>query len=258
MQFLSIDLETTGTKPEEGHQILEVGIVIGDLSNTPVENLPTFHCYVKNPTLIGEARALEMNARILTKAQTEGIAPANVSAKIHQFLSEHFIRDWLCKHEHDQFDYPEQRAEMAQSAFQKHSYTPAGKNYGGFDLQFLKKLPKWGGINVKRRAIDPSLWFWRPGDDGMPDSQTCMERAGLPGNVKHDAVGDAQMVVQLIRRGSKMNEAMEVLRSLMTNPNINLGDQICAIREREGMGWEGPSAQAWSDAVTRAEALLKC
>lgn len=56
---------------------------------------------------------------------------------------------------------------------------------------------------------------------------------------------------------SAESEALAVLRALMTNPHIDLGDQIYVVREHEGQGWDGPAVQAWSDAVTAAEDLLR-
>ena len=52
-----------------------------------------------------------------------------------------------------------------------------------------------------------------------------------------------------------MNEALQVLHDL--NEIRNLGDFIYDIREREGLGWEGPKVQAWSDACKRATQLLQ-
>lgn len=48
-----------------------------------------------------------------------------------------------------------------------------------------------------------------------------------------------------------------VLRALMTNPHIDLGDQIYTVREHEGEGWDGPSVKMWSDAVSAARKLLQ-
>ena len=38
-----------------------------------------------------------------------------------------------------------------------------------------------------------------PGDTEPPNTKTCMERAGLPGDVAHTAVEDARVVIQLVR-----------------------------------------------------------
>ena len=43
-------------------------------------------------------------------------------------------------------------------------------------------------------------------------------------------------------------------RVIQSNEQVDLGDLVYAVREREGEGWEGASVIAWSDAV---EALGK-
>jgi len=47
------------------------------------------------------------------------------------------------------------------------------------------------------------------------------------------------------------------LVALTTNPHMNLGDLVYGVREREGLGWEGPAVKAWSDAVQSAETALR-
>lgn len=48
-----------------------------------------------------------------------------------------------------------------------------------------------------------------------------------------------------------------ILRALMSNEHISLGDLVYNIRESEGKGWDGPSVKAWSDAVSDAEKWMK-
>jgi hypothetical protein len=54
--------------------------------------------------------------------------------------------------------------------------------------------------------------------------------------------------------GLNMNAALEVLRELFqVTP---LGDYVYNIREREGLGWDGPKVVAWGNACERAKQLL--
>jgi len=50
---------------------------------------------------------------------------------------------------------------------------------------------------------------------------------------------------------------LEALKSLMTHEHVDLGGLVYEIREREGLGWDGPSVKAWSDAVTEAREAIK-
>lgn len=178
--YVSIDIETTGLDPEVC-QILEIGAVFENWE-TPIDKLSTFDCYVRNTPVIGEPFALSMpnNVKIL-----RAIATGETDVPI--MLPEqavHSLRIWL-----SEVGY--QRGEK---------FTPAGKNFGSFDLQFLKKLPGWGThIKVQHRAIDPGMLYWRPGDPTVPDMSTCLKRASEDGNVTHKAVEDARDVIKLIR-----------------------------------------------------------
>ena len=49
---------------------------------------------------------------------------------------------------------------------------------------------------------------------------------------------------------------LAALQALMSNPHIDLGDFVYLIRERESLGWDGPSVKAWSDADVAARAAI--
>ena len=51
--------------------------------------------------------------------------------------------------------------------------------------------------------------------------------------------------------------ALEILRKLMTNPHICLGDMVYLVRDREGKGWDGEAVKSWGEAVLEAEKILK-
>jgi DNA polymerase III epsilon subunit-like protein len=76
----------------------------------------------------------------------------------------------------------------------------AGKNFASFDLLFLRQDNSFDYyIKYRHRFLDPAILYWRPGDDTLPDTETCMKRAGIEGKVAHDAIEDAIVVVKLIR-----------------------------------------------------------
>ena len=179
MHYFSIDIETTGLDPLEA-QILEFGAVFDDLKS-PIEELPIFHAYLNHPKLYGEAYALSMHPVILRRIATQEdgynyLQPEELPVK---FMS------W-CR------EYTDQKIVVA------------GKNYGIFDHQFLKRLPGWEDeVKTHHRIIDPAMFWLRPEDNVPPDSSTCLERAGFEANVKHTAVEDALDVIRVVREGMK-------------------------------------------------------
>jgi len=183
MKYVSIDIETTGLDPSTC-QTIELGAVIDDLNDPrPVESLPTFQCYIEHEQYRGQPYALSMHPvafkRIATKES--GFDYYSPEAAVAAF--ENFLAQNIENYEDDQ------------------RINVAGKNFASFDWQFLKRLATWNDVmKIRHRVIDPSMLYWQPGDDRLPDTKLCMERAGLDGVVAHTAVEDAQVVCELIRR----------------------------------------------------------
>lgn len=177
--YVSIDLETTGLDPESC-QILEVGAVYEDWTR-PLAQLPVFHRYIVHDSYCGQPYALAMNAKILSR------------------LSGDTTSEDFCYPEEIEGEFTIWLADCGWDT--KTAITPAGKNFSGFDLPFLRKV---GCPKLKHRALDPAMFYWRPlEDETLPDTQTCMERAGISGPVAHTAVEDALVVVELIRIGAR-------------------------------------------------------
>jgi hypothetical protein len=191
MPYVSIDLETTGID-HNACQILEIGAVFDD-GTKYADELPVFHKYVYQPDGLytGEPFALQMNAKILKRLSS--VSAADIQSKVCVRPDEvaECFRLWLfnmCK-----WDC-------------KSPLTPAGKNFASFDKNFLDRLPGWKEtVKLNHRALDPAVFYWRPaGDERLPGTQECMDRAGLKGVVAHTAVEDAEVVVRLIRKGVRM------------------------------------------------------
>ena len=190
--YVSIDIETTGLD-EDFCQILSVGAVIDDWES-PLDDLPTFHCYVGHETITGSPYALSMHPKILRAIATDGdtededveiepipvIHPDDMAGEFENWLSYNRIS-------------PDGGRKLV----------VAGKNFGPFDHQFLKRqIPHWKSmIRMKHRFIDPGNLYFDPilDEDGPPDTETCMARAGILGEVAHTALEDAIVVVKLVR-----------------------------------------------------------
>jgi DNA polymerase III epsilon subunit-like protein len=187
--YVSIDLETTGLNPDYC-QILEFGAVIDDW-HSPVEELPRFQRYIRphdevdgQPYIYGQPYALALNAEIIRKLASNDPAMDAITCSEEE-LGMHFA-GWLQQHN-----------------INPQKVTAAGKNFGSFDLQFLLNVHDFNQhVHFRHRAIDPAVLYWCPDiDDKLPDTKTCLERAGLDGRVAHTAIEDCISVIQLIRRG---------------------------------------------------------
>ena len=181
MPYVSIDIETTGLDPN-WCQILEIGAVY-DNWTLPLQKLPTWHCYMPHDNIVGSPFALAMNADILRKLAN----PPRDEVFLRPEEAAQSLADWL-----KSLGEPQK------------TYVPAGKNFASFDRQFLKRLPDFERlVRLQHRTLDPAMLFWQPGDERLPDSKTCYERAGLDGKVAHTALEDALAVVWLLRAGLK-------------------------------------------------------
>ena len=196
MKYVSIDIETTGLDPETC-QILQVGAVIEDTQNlVPLEELPKFNCIVEHPAYTGSPYALWLNSNLLKilgdmeslkkderldYRKSHNILPVGtVAASFNMWLS------------HNGFEQSETGGIVI---------NVAGKNFASFDKHFLVKLPNWPArIQMRQRIMDPAILFmnWQK-DESLPNLNKCIERAGLSGEVSHDAVDDAIDVVRVIR-----------------------------------------------------------
>lgn len=172
--YYSIDIETTGLDPERC-QILEIGIVIDNWVD-PLDTLPRLEVPIRHEQVYLQAGAYHLNADLLGARFRTGFSLMMVMDRIR-----HFIKS---------YEVPSRN-------------NVAGKNFGGFDLQFIRKLPDYRG-EFGHRSYDPSMYFWRPGiDHEVPSTQKCLERAGLPSTVTHRALDDALDIVRLMRAANE-------------------------------------------------------
>jgi DNA polymerase III epsilon subunit-like protein len=214
MKYVSIDIETTGLD-REGCQVLSIGAIIEDTNAPlPMKECPTFHAAIKRRNISGELYAINMNRDlIVTINQYMTAADQDERNDLVQMTGMKFLDEdqviiefykWLC--DWGLADFEPLRGENYQVIVQKQSkpihITVAGKNFGTFDLEFLKRLPNWDRlIKVRQRILDPTLLYidWKT-DQSPPNLSTCKSRAGFDGFVSHNAVEDAWDVIALLRK----------------------------------------------------------
>lgn len=175
--YLAIDIETTGLDPER-HQILEIAGVL-NLSQMDVMRCPHFH-FIVAPygDIVGSPFALAMNQRLLrTISDGDGWAACNVVTEIDLKLNR-----WRKRYGIDTFH-------------------PLGKNVGGFDMQFLKRLEQWPAHQFSYRCLDVgSMYATLDGISGQSDLIDEIEKGlGIEGE-EHQALHDARVSLELARR----------------------------------------------------------
>lgn len=182
MKYISIDVETTGLNPETC-QILSFAAVVEDTKNrdVPVEELPFFYKIFNLEYIKGEPFALNLN-KSLIEIIKEGkdkdlIYPENFSTSFSNFLMDNNIY------------YYNEKLKVA------------GKNFNSFDKLFIQRIPKFNSLfKIHQRVLDVGTMFVDfKTDDWIPNLDTCKKRAGINGEVTHNALDDARDVILTLR-----------------------------------------------------------
>lgn len=188
--LISIDIETTGLEPSDC-QIIELAAVVDLDGTTPIDDLPKFISYITYPVYYGEPYALQMHSQIFKEFASfseEDLSQTDIMHVMDNFAK--FLKDIREKYGNKRF-------------------SPAGKNYASFDKAFLERDSGFNSLIkplLTHRTFDPGNLYWQPAIDGfvLPDTKTCLARAGLEPTDSHRALGDAIDVIRLIR--AKMNK----------------------------------------------------
>jgi len=174
--YIAIDIETTGTN-EERHQVLEIAAVYNQ-QGTPVMDCPHFQTLVDPGEIIGDAYALNMNARIIQRlVDGEGGHRVDVMSS---------LMEWV--------DYIQHRFGISR-------FHLIGKNVGAFDLQFLKRIPNWRKGYFSHRHLEIGSLFSTPeGIDSQSDLYTALAEDAKIEGAPHEALFDARVSLELARQ----------------------------------------------------------
>ncbi len=189
MKYVSVDIETTGLSPID-NQMIEIGLVIEDSAvKKPIDTLPRRRILVPSRQYKINTYCMNLHRSLFEtldkvdwkKLKAEGSyrhEPKTYFSTLEGI--EFVIAPWLAKH-----------------IGQKSKFVVAGKNFYGFDYNFLR--PHLPNVKFHHRALDPCTLYTRPEDVVPPDLKTCCERAGLEISGYHTAMGDALTVIELLR-----------------------------------------------------------
>lgn len=172
MRYVSIDIETTGVRPQQD-QILQLALVVEDTTKrVPVEELPYFCCLVQHEEYHGNAYALALNSWILD------VVSGRTKPVPYPIYSLDSMTERALEFLHLQLGIGRLNA--------------AGKNAAGFDLPFLPRALR---DRFRHRVIDPGSVFVDWSKDMLPALGDLIDTP-----VSHDALGDARDVITCLRR----------------------------------------------------------
>jgi oligoribonuclease len=180
MRFVSIDVETTGLDPER-HCILEIGAVAYDFAHPTFREV--FHYFL-------DAKSLLVNVDTLKFHLKGGAERMNYFLTGEPRIHYRNVMDAFANWARKIGVYGDGKKVLA-----------TGKNFGSFDLQFIKRLPFCPDDLFHHRTIDVGTFHFNPSTDSVPPSlDQCLVRANVPKKVSHTAVDDAEAVALLIHK----------------------------------------------------------
>lgn len=171
MKVLSLDVETTAIRPEEG-QILQIGMVYGDTNDPqPLERLVYREITIKEEQLYGTFETVQFNAELIK----------NIDVR-----------------------YTHETLEQARRSYNfffrgRSKCTVLGKNVGGFDIPWLRHH-QFDVSKFRPGVIDVGQAWMNDEDTKIPNTEECFKRAGLEDPPKHTALEDAYAALQLFWR----------------------------------------------------------
>lgn len=216
MKLLSIDTETTGLDPNIS-ELLEIGIVVFDseekFTQTCDNSLRIVLC---KPQIEGNIFAINLNIDLLNEInvynkqfdsknglileKTEELTTLYVSVDNKLNTSAYTFTGLGTPTYMDNVDKAANYIKsFITSAGVEGKYNIAGKNFVGFDKEFISKYLAFKQVivdNARHRVLDVGSMYVDPTDKCLPNLSQCLERAGLPHEVPHTAVEDAILVVK--------------------------------------------------------------
>lgn len=216
MKLISLDIETTGVKPQED-QIIQIGLVAFDTLWTPKEFIERFKCtmiFIASEKFAGHPVALHMNADKMLMAHKLQSKKSEF-LKNYSYLERNNIEEcdaYLNKFDNEmcflnrivvseQDSNFKQKLSKILSEFvedfknESKSVNITGKNAAGFDMKFIERYVDQKIFSWKRRILDIGTLFAYASDDCIPDLTECMKRCGIidamNNHVTHNAMDDA-------------------------------------------------------------------
>lgn len=204
MKYVSIDIETGGLDPLV-HPILEVGAVCAEIGKPGIRS--TFRALIvpkdMDKIVVSPYTAL-LHRRVWESLEafkknkrptgTQVIGLTDTVGCLFACEIGNQLRRWVNEVWPRNTNTDPQLCNVGRPKI-----TIAGKNISTFDLPFLRAQTDIDKhLDIRHRTLAVTSHFYRPGDECLPNLDTCLERAGINKRTEHGALSDALLVCDLI------------------------------------------------------------
>lgn len=197
MKYVIFHFRTGGFNSYE-HSIIEVAAIIEDTKNKlNFESIPKYRTLVYNEVYKGDPFALYLNQSVLKeiddaiKNKQDNLVPLDMLAlDIYTWLSK-FIETHIDDNNY-MLDFNSFGKNYSSDGVAKTNkkakllINVGGKNFGVLQHRFMRRIPNFNDyISLNHRFIDPSILFFEPNDESLPNTEECKKRANIttPSNI---------------------------------------------------------------------------
>jgi len=200
--YMSLDIETTGLNKEKS-EVLQIAAVLDN--GGPLESLPAFNVYIKNPTITHlEDGAFGMNINLMSSIANTKVGdningvPVLTLAEAYEQLNIFFLNSYKLAYKWDK----DNGIGKNYNGKYVRNLQLAGKNVAAFDVPILVSAGKRWNVEFPIKSIDyrfldaGSMFFSKFGYiAGLDDINKLTGRQP----VSHDGVRDAKDVIAAVR-----------------------------------------------------------
>ena len=189
MKYVIFHFRTGGFNSYE-HSILEVTAIIEDTKNKlDFESIPKYRTLVYNEIYKGDPMALYLNRETLKEINDAVRNNSNTIVSLDMLALD--LHTWLSKfidtHIDDDnymLDFNSFGKNYSSDGVAKSNKKPkllinvGGKNFGVLQHRFMRRIPNINEyISLNHRFIDPSILFFEPNDESLPNTEECKKKS---------------------------------------------------------------------------------
>ena len=211
MKYVIFHFRTGGFNSNE-HSIMEVAAIVEDTKNKlDFENIPKYRTLVYNEIYKGDPFALYLNRETLNEINNAIKNNLNTIVNLNMLALD--LYTWLSKYINTHIDdsnymqdFNSYNNNYSSEGVATSNKKPkllinvGGKNFGVLQHRFFRTIPNIDDyISLNHRFIDPSILFFEPDDESLPNTEKCKIRSGITTPNGMGSLNECWDVINMLR-----------------------------------------------------------